>query len=62
MEQDGRTVMQNVSKLLLLSMFTIAARYVDDVEMPTNGKMWESGCEYLADAQRILSKLLFLFV
>lgn len=46
---------QNVSKLLLLSMFTIAARYLEDDQVPNNGKMWESGCNYLADARRLMS-------
>lgn len=54
---DGTKMTQNVSNLLLLSMFTIAARYLDDDQVPTNGKMWESGCNYLADAQRLLNRV-----
>jgi hypothetical protein len=48
---------QNISKLLLLSMFAIAARYADtEIPPPPNGKMWEAGCEYLDDAREILSE------
>lgn len=56
LQNDSAKPAQGVSKLLLLSMFTIAARYLEDDQVPNSGKMWESGCNYLADAQKLLSK------
>lgn len=42
------------SKLLVLCMFSIGARYLEDEHVPHIGK--NSGCKHLADAQRILSE------
>jgi hypothetical protein len=52
---DTSKAKQNVSKLLLLSMFAIAARYLEDVDTVVNNEK-ENGTIYLADAQKILSK------
>ena len=53
--KDTSKAKQNVSKLLLLSMFAIAARYLDDIDAVVNNEK-ENGTIYLADAQKILSK------
>ncbi|KAF8832025.1 hypothetical protein HHX47_DHR1001015 [Lentinula edodes] len=47
---------QKVTNLLLLSIFSIAARFCDD-EAPKSptGQMWEAGCDYLERARTILS-------
>ena len=55
LQKDTSKAKQNVSKLLLLSMFTIAARYLDDVDTVVNNEK-ENGTTYLADAQKILSR------
>ncbi|KAJ3767154.1 fungal-specific transcription factor domain-containing protein [Lentinula raphanica] len=49
---------QKVTNLLLLSMFSITARFCDD-EAPKSppGQMWEAGCEYLENARKILTKI-----
>ncbi|KAJ3731980.1 fungal-specific transcription factor domain-containing protein [Lentinula guzmanii] len=49
---------QKVTNLLLLSMFSITARFCDD-EAPKSpaGQMWEAGCEYLEKARAILSPM-----
>ncbi|KAJ4485754.1 fungal-specific transcription factor domain-containing protein [Lentinula aciculospora] len=49
---------QKVTNLLLLSIFSIAARFCDD-EAPKSpaGQMWEAGCEYLEKARMILTKI-----
>jgi hypothetical protein len=48
---------QHISKLLLLSMFAIAARYAESkFSPPPEGKMWEAGYNYLIAAREILSK------
>lgn len=48
---------QQVSKVLLLSMFSLASRYL---EQPTSEglgkKMWEIGCTYALDAREIISE------
>jgi len=44
---------QEVTPLLLLSIFTISARFTDD-DKPLDGRMWEAGCDYLATARQIL--------
>jgi hypothetical protein len=54
--KDTSKAKQNVSKLLLLSMFTIAARYLDDVDTVVNNEK-ENGTAYLADAQKLLNKV-----
>lgn len=52
MDSDANKVF---SKLLVLCMFSIGARYLEDEHVPHIGK--NSGCKYLADAQKILSEL-----
>ncbi|KAJ4002275.1 fungal-specific transcription factor domain-containing protein [Lentinula boryana] len=49
---------QKVTNLLLLSIFSITARFCDD-EAPKSpaGQMWEAGCEYLEKAREILSPM-----
>jgi len=48
---------QTVTKLLLLAMFAIAARYMDN-NIPLNADaIWEAGNDYLAHARRALGKL-----
>ncbi|KAH8120062.1 fungal-specific transcription factor domain-containing protein [Phellopilus nigrolimitatus] len=45
-----------LSKLLLLSMFTVASRLnTDERPLPEAGQMWEAGCDYLASARCILN-------
>lgn len=45
---------QEVTPLLLLSIFAIAARFTDDdLPNPFDNKMWEAGCEYLDNARKI---------
>jgi len=47
---------QEISPVLLLSMFAIAARFKDDEEPPSrDGKMWEAGSQYLESARKILN-------
>ncbi|KAG5219880.1 zinc cluster transcription factor [Salix suchowensis] len=47
---------QKVSKLLLLAIFAISARFTCDRNLTTaRGVMWEEGCEYLDSARKILS-------
>ena len=51
---------KKVSKLLLLSMFALASRYDErGTPKPKQGgnEMWEAGCDYLAEARRVLSEL-----
>ncbi|KAH7923243.1 hypothetical protein BV22DRAFT_1093249 [Leucogyrophana mollusca] len=48
---------QTVTKLLLLAIFAIAARYSDDASPPTVDRMWEAGCEYLIEARTVLAKV-----
>ncbi|EGN91754.1 hypothetical protein SERLA73DRAFT_80157 [Serpula lacrymans var. lacrymans S7.3] len=47
---------QTVTKLLLLAIYAIAARYSDDSPPPV-GKMWEVGCDYLIEARTLLTKV-----
>ncbi|KAJ6503261.1 fungal-specific transcription factor domain-containing protein [Mycena vitilis] len=50
---------QKFSPLLLLSMFSISARFSDqDSPLPPKGKMWEAGGKYFELAKRILAKVL----
>ncbi|KAF9469792.1 fungal-specific transcription factor domain-containing protein [Collybia nuda] len=49
---------QEVTPLLLFSIFTITARFCEDaVPPPPKGKMWEAGCDYLDSARAILTKI-----
>jgi len=48
---------QEVTPLLLLSMFAIAARYTEEtMPKPQDGKMWEAGYDYLERARQLLGK------
>ncbi|TFK77447.1 hypothetical protein BDN72DRAFT_830615 [Pluteus cervinus] len=47
---------QEVTPLLLLSMFALSARFSEDeMPPPPKGKMWEAGCNYLDIARNILT-------
>ncbi|KAF5352426.1 hypothetical protein D9756_005920 [Leucocoprinus leucothites] len=49
---------QEVTSLLLLAIFAIAARFCDDeMPLPPTGKMWEAGCQYLDLARGLLAKV-----
>lgn len=49
---------QRLSALLLLSMFSITARFSDmDQPQPAPGKMWEAGQEYQEGARTLLTKI-----
>ena len=46
---------QEVTPLLLLSMFAIAARYTEEImPKPQDGKMWEAGYDFLEKARVLL--------
>lgn len=46
---------QEVTPLLLLSMFSIAARYTEEtMPKPQDGEMWEAGYDYLEKARQLL--------
>lgn len=48
---------QEVTPLLLLSIFAIAARFCEDeMPLPPMGKMWEAGCGYLDTARGLLGR------
>ncbi|KAG0702716.1 fungal-specific transcription factor domain-containing protein [Suillus ampliporus] len=48
---------QTVTKLLLLAIFAIAARYQDDNAPTTVDAMWEAGNDYLAQARVALAQV-----
>lgn len=48
--------MQAVTKMLLLAMFSHAARYSQDASTQTSQEMLEAGHEYAVDARRLLSE------
>ncbi|KAF5385325.1 hypothetical protein D9615_001196 [Tricholomella constricta] len=49
---------QEITPLLLVSIFAITARFCDgEVPPPSRGKMWEAGCNYLDSARTILTKV-----
>ncbi|KAF9245870.1 fungal-specific transcription factor domain-containing protein [Melanogaster broomeanus] len=48
---------QTVTKLLLLSMFSIAARYLDECVPESMDELWEAGCDYLAQARNVLAQV-----
>jgi hypothetical protein len=45
-----------LTKLLLLAIFAIAARYLDDNPGTSIDAMWEAGNDYLAQARAALGK------
>ena len=50
---------QEVTNLLLFSIFAISARMVDEdqpTSLDSDHKMWDGGCEYLDSARAIMSK------
>lgn len=50
---------QEVTPLLLFSIFAIAARFCEDgTPPPPRGEMWGAGCDYLNSARTILSRIL----
>ncbi|KAF9015674.1 fungal-specific transcription factor domain-containing protein [Cyathus striatus] len=49
---------QELTPLLLLSIFSLAARFSeDDMPYPDEGKMWEAGCAYFDRARDTLTKI-----
>ncbi|KAF9055831.1 fungal-specific transcription factor domain-containing protein [Panaeolus papilionaceus] len=49
---------QEVTPLLLFSIFAIAARFLnEDPPKSPDNKMWDAGCEYLDSARSILNKI-----
>ncbi|KAF8971739.1 fungal-specific transcription factor domain-containing protein [Flammula alnicola] len=48
---------QEVTRLLLFSIFAIAARFTEDQPQQPDNKMWDAGCEYLDSARNILTKV-----
>lgn len=48
---------QNLTKLLLLAIFAIAARYLDDNPATSIDAMWEAGNDYLAQARAALAQV-----
>lgn len=45
---------QTVSKLLLLSIFSVAARYLDERASEPTDRIWDTGCDYLTQARSVL--------
>lgn len=45
---------QTISKLLLLSIFSVAARYLDERASEPADKIWDVGCDYLTQARNVL--------
>jgi hypothetical protein len=45
------------SRLLLLAMFALASRYIEQPASMPNNQMWESGCNFAIDAREVLSEL-----
>ena len=55
-ERSHTPGLSQVSKVLLLSMFALASRYLEQPSAEGLGrKMWEIGCNYALDAREILS-------
>ncbi|KAF9486569.1 hypothetical protein BDN70DRAFT_870159 [Pholiota conissans] len=48
---------QEVTRLLLFSIFAIAARFIEEDDIPQDNKMWDAGCNYLDSARNILMKV-----
>ncbi|KIJ66200.1 hypothetical protein HYDPIDRAFT_26571 [Hydnomerulius pinastri MD-312] len=48
---------QTVTRLLLLSIFSIGARYLDECVPASIDKLWEAGGEYLAQAKTVLAQV-----
>ncbi|KAG2075201.1 hypothetical protein BDR04DRAFT_1092068 [Suillus decipiens] len=48
---------QNLTKLLLLAIFAIAARYQDDNPTTPTDAMWDAGNDYLAQARTALAQV-----
>ncbi|KAF8560118.1 hypothetical protein OG21DRAFT_1451878 [Imleria badia] len=48
---------QTVSKLLLLSIFSVAARYLDERASEPTDKIWDDGCDYLTQARSVLAQV-----
>ncbi|KAF8846123.1 hypothetical protein BDN67DRAFT_1064611 [Paxillus ammoniavirescens] len=54
---SGPEPSQTVTKLLLLSIFSIAARYLDERVPESVDNLWEAGCDYLAQARNVLAQV-----
>ncbi|KAF8445677.1 fungal-specific transcription factor domain-containing protein [Boletus edulis BED1] len=48
---------QTISKLLLLSIFSVAARYLDERASESADKIWDDRCEYLTQAKSVLARV-----
>jgi hypothetical protein len=48
---------QTISKLLLLSIFSVAARYLDERASEPTDKIWDTGCDYLTQARSVLAQV-----
>ncbi|KDR85752.1 hypothetical protein GALMADRAFT_384548 [Galerina marginata CBS 339.88] len=49
---------QEVTRLLLFSMFAVAARFTERHQPhPRDNRMWDAGCNYLDSARKILNKV-----
>ncbi|KAI9570337.1 fungal-specific transcription factor domain-containing protein [Boletus coccyginus] len=48
---------QTVSKLLLLSIFSVAARYLDERASEPTDRIWDTGCDYLTQARSVLAQV-----
>jgi hypothetical protein len=55
-ERSGSPYSSQVSKALLLAMFALAARYLEQPPEGSRGAaMWEIGCNYALDCREVLS-------
>lgn len=51
---------QEVTRLLLFSIFAIAARFIEEDDLPQDDRMWDAGCNYLDSARSVLSSSSYL--
>ncbi|KAG9314135.1 hypothetical protein JVU11DRAFT_4920 [Chiua virens] len=54
---SGSEPSQPISKLLLLSIFSVAARYLEESALGPLDKIWDAGCDYLNQAKSVLAQL-----
>ncbi|KAI0036598.1 fungal-specific transcription factor domain-containing protein, partial [Vararia minispora EC-137] len=47
----------HISRLLVLSMLAISARYDNDIEDPPPGTIWEAGLDYMVRAREVLNRV-----
>jgi hypothetical protein len=53
---------QEVTRLLLFSIFAVAARFIEEDDLPQDNRMWDAGCNYLDSARSVLSSSYLLCV